>query len=159
MNLKIWVVFFLSIPLLSSQNLSYDSFAEFEKNHLTKQNDTTYLYNFWATWCKPCVEELPHFIELADKYKEGPYRFIFVSLDSKKNTSKLQSFVEKNLKNQYVIQLSDTKYNNWIDKVDPAWSGSIPATLLTKNSKKEFYEQQFDNFIDLHTIWLTFLKI
>ncbi|MEL6356336.1 MAG: thioredoxin domain-containing protein, partial [Bacteroidota bacterium] len=60
----------------------YDNFDAIEPL-FNQQNDTTYIVNFWATWCKPCVEELPHFQELNEKYAGQPLRIVLVSLDFK----------------------------------------------------------------------------
>lgn len=139
------------IPIIST-------YSEFEKKYLSPTSDTAYIFNFWATWCKPCVEELPYFTKAAEQYKNTPVKIIFVSLDSKKDKVKLAAFSEKNLKNLPVVQLTDNKYNDWIDRLDPSWSGSIPATLFVKGQKRAFHEKQFDDFNDLHTHWLTFLK-
>lgn len=156
MRLFFWIFILVNAHLTYGQITNFEKFDDFKNTHLALQNDTTYLYNFWATWCKPCVEELPHFKRLADQYNQGPYKVVFVSLDSKKTTAKLENFVAEHLARYHVIQLTDNKYNDWLDKVDPSWSGSIPATLLLKGSKKEFYEKQFEDFGDLHTVWLQF---
>jgi thiol-disulfide isomerase/thioredoxin len=48
------------------------------------KSDTTYVINFWATWCKPCVEEIPHFEKLYATYKNQKVKVIMVSCDFKK---------------------------------------------------------------------------
>ena len=45
-------------------------------------NDRVYVLEFWATWCPPCVQSIPHMIELADKYKDKAVPFIALSVDS-----------------------------------------------------------------------------
>ncbi len=121
---------------------SYD-FKAFE-SFLKMQNDTTYVVNFWATWCQPCVEELPNFEKLNAEYQSQKVKVILVSLDMRKQVeSNLIPFVQKrNLKSQ-VIHLSDSDANAWISKVDSAWSGAIPATVIYKKNKRKFYEQSF----------------
>ena len=60
---------------------------------LHKDNDTTYVVNFWATWCKPCVAELPYFEQLTETYKGQKVKVLLVSLDfSKQIESKLLTF-------------------------------------------------------------------
>lgn len=156
-NIFIFIMTLCSFPVYS-QIPVFETYSRFEKEVLLAENDTAYLYNFWATWCKPCVEELPYFVELSNTYKNEKVKVIFVSLDSKKNTDKLKSFVDKHLMNQTVINLTDHKYNDWIDKVDVTWSGSIPASLFKKGKLFGFHEKQFDDFNDLHVEWLHFLK-
>lgn len=112
--------------------------------YLHKQNDTTYVVNFWATWCVPCVKELPAFEKLNEVYGNEKVKVLMVSLDFiKYYDSKLLPFIgERNLKSE-VILLNDPKSNRWIDKVSPEWSGAIPATLIYNKDKRTFYEQSF----------------
>jgi len=128
---------------------SYD-FSGLE-NLLKKQNDTTYVVNFWATWCVPCVEELPNFEKLNATYKDKKVKVILVSIDFPKMAeSKLLPFIkEHNLKSE-IIHLNDPDANSWINKVDSTWSGAIPATVIYKKDKRNFYEKSF-TFEELET--------
>lgn len=112
--------------------------------YLNQDDDSTYVINFWATWCLPCVEELPHFEKLGKEYKDKNVQVLLVSLDMVKNAeTKLVPFVkEKKLKSE-VILLQDTDANTWIPKIDKTWSGAIPATLIYNKNKRAFYEQSF----------------
>ena len=75
---------------LSVRVLNYDEL----KPLLHRDSDTTYLVNFWATWCAPCVQELPYFLELDSINRDQPFKLILVSLDFKKDYSrKLEPFV------------------------------------------------------------------
>ena len=67
--------------------------------YLRRSSDTLYVVNFWATWCKPCVAELPHFEELYEKYKDQKVKVLLVSLDFKNQVaSRLAPFMrERNL--------------------------------------------------------------
>ena len=107
------------------------------------------LVNFWATWCKPCVEELPSFEKIYDKYKGQNVEVILVSLDfPKKVDDVLVPFIEKNKLKSNVILLDDPKQNRWIPKVDKDWSGAIPATIIINENNRSFYEKSF-TFIEL----------
>jgi len=111
---------------------------------LEKQNDTIYVVNFWATWCAPCVKELPYFEELQANYKNQKLQVLLVSLDFPHLYEKnLKPFIIKNQLKSKVVALDDPDMNAWIPKVSSEWSGSIPATLIYKNDKKTFYEQSF----------------
>lgn len=111
---------------------------------LKQKNDTTYVVNFWATWCVPCVEELPHFEELNAKYKKDKIKVMLVSLDMFKMVeSRLLPFIkEKQLKSD-VVYLRDPDQNTWLPKVDSTWSGALPATLIYNKDRRKFYEQSF----------------
>lgn len=106
---------------------------------LALNNDTTYIVNFWATWCKPCVKELPYFVELGKKYASQPVRILLISLDFPAQLqSRLVPFVEEREIKPLVAVLLDGKYNDWIDRVSPEWSGAIPATLFYRGKGRHF---------------------
>ncbi len=111
---------------------------------LNRKNDTTYVVNFWATWCVPCIQELPHFERLNAEYKDEKVKVLLVSLDMHKMVeSKLIPFIkEKNLQSDVVL-LRDPDANSWIGKVDKSWSGAIPATVIYRKDKRKFYEKSF----------------
>ncbi|WP_276381231.1 TlpA family protein disulfide reductase [Flavobacterium sp. H4147] len=106
--------------------------------------DSTYVVNFWATWCAPCIKELPHFEKLGAEYKSEKLAVLLVSLDFKsKLASNVVPFVKrKNLKNE-VFLLNESSPQEFIDRIDPSWSGSIPATLFIKGDKRKFIESEF----------------
>jgi len=121
---------------------AYD-FKTFEP-YLKIQNDTTYVINFWATWCQPCVAELPYFEKINSDYKDKKVKVILISLDMKKDAdSKLLSFIKKKNLQSEVIFLNDPDANAWIGKVDSTWSGAIPATIIYTKNKRKFYEKSF----------------
>lgn len=117
------------------------NFSQFEP-YLNKSNDTVYIINFWATWCKPCIKEMPDFERINDDYRNEKVKVILVSLDfpDKHDGSLIPFLKEHNIKSE-VIHLTDTDANTWIDKVSPFWSGAIPATVIYKNTSREFYEK------------------
>jgi len=105
--------------------------------------DSTYVVNFWATWCAPCIKELPHFEKLGAEHRSEKLAVLLVSVDFKsKLTAAVVPFVKrKNLKNQ-VFLLNESNPQEYIDRVDPSWSGSIPATLFIKGDNKKFIESE-----------------
>ena len=107
-------------------------------------DDKTYVVNFWATWCKPCIAEMPHFEEINSKYKAKGVEVILVSLDMPNMwKSRLEPFVaNKGIQSKMVI-LDDPKQNDWIPKVSEEWGGGIPATLIYNKDKRTFYERGF----------------
>jgi thiol-disulfide isomerase/thioredoxin len=111
-------------------------------NHVS---DTTLVVHFWATWCKPCVEELPSFEKLSKEFSLKKIRFVMVSMDFPKDIKeKVIPFVTKNNINSEVVLLDEPDYNAWIDDVDKEWSGTIPATLILNLTmrKRIFFEGQ-----------------
>ena len=141
----------------SSQQIQLDvyDFNGLEK-FLSTKNDKVYVVNFWATWCKPCIKELPYFEALNENYDS--VEVILVSLDfpSKYETQLKPYIVEHNLKSE-VVALNDADSNTWIPKVDENWTGAIPATIIFNQSKRQFYERSF-NYDELETEVKQFLK-
>ena len=113
-------------------------------------NDTTYVVNFWATWCKPCVKELPFFEAAVQAYKGHPVKIILVSLDFPKQVdSRLMPFIREHDLQAEVVVLTDPDANSWIPKIADEWSGAIPATMAQHQGKKVFREGDFESLKDL----------
>jgi len=123
------------------------------ENRVQQKNDTLYVVNFWATWCKPCVEELPYFEKAAQGFTGKPVKIILVSQDAKSRLSNVADFLKKNAYSSECFILSAGNPNIWIDKIEPLWSGTIPATMLYKNGKKVyFHEGDYENYETLEKI-------
>jgi thiol-disulfide isomerase/thioredoxin len=111
---------------------------------LNKQDDKVYVINFWATWCKPCVEEMPAFQKLHDNYSTKNVEIILVSLDFKNQVeTRLKPFIIANDLKPTVVLMADPDQNTWIPKVSNEWSGAVPATIIYNKNKRKFYEQSF----------------
>ncbi|MFL5752140.1 MAG: TlpA disulfide reductase family protein [Bacteroidia bacterium] len=109
----------------------------------TQPNDTLYIVNFWATWCKPCVAELPAFERIQNEYKEKAVKVILVTMDFKEDIkTRLLPFLKKNAYKAEVALLDEVNGNTFINKVDSSWTGAIPATLLRMGNRKKFIEKQ-----------------
>jgi thiol-disulfide isomerase/thioredoxin len=120
----------------------YD-FAGFEP-FLNKKDNKVHVINFWATWCAPCIKELPHFEKLNTEYANKNVEVLLVSLDFPHlYDSKLKPFITNRKLKSKVIALDDVHMNSWIPKVDKAWSGSLPATIIYKNNDRKFFEKSF----------------
>lgn len=121
----------------------YTKFEDFEK-YLHLDGDTTYVVNFWATWCKPCVDELPYFDSLALAMKDQKVRVILVTIDFEESLNKrVIPFINKRNVLSQVVLFDDPRQNDWIPKISKEWSGAIPATYIYRGKKTAFYEQQF----------------
>jgi len=111
---------------------------------LDQKDDKIRIVNFWATWCKPCIEELPFFEELNDSLGGRELEVLLVSLDfPDKLESQLIPFVAERRLESEVLLLDDPHENEWIPKIDSSWSGAIPATLILHGPKREFFEKSF----------------
>lgn len=123
-----------TIPYIKSARLTHWKNVE---------NDTLYVLNFWATWCAPCVAELPAFEKLHRQYAGKKVKVILISTDFRRDVDKkVIPFVKrKNLQSQ-VVFLDERTPNEWINLVSEEWTGSIPATLIV--NKKGGYERFFE---------------
>ncbi len=116
------------------------------ENRVKNGGDTIYVVNFWATWCAPCIAELPHFERLQLEHKDQPLKVILVSLDLKSKLEKVViPFVRRNKLQNEVFLLNETNEQEYIDRISKEWSGALPATLIynTRNNLRKFYEREF----------------
>jgi thiol-disulfide isomerase/thioredoxin len=120
---------------------------------LSNHPDSVVVLNFWATWCKPCINELPYFEKLHKNYGRVNVKVVLVSLDFKKEfESRLKQFTEKNKIQASVLLLDEPDHNSWINRVDSSWSGAIPATVIVHKNKKLFFEKEFSSYAELENI-------
>jgi thiol-disulfide isomerase/thioredoxin len=125
---------------------------------LNKKDNKTYVVNFWATWCAPCVKELPAFAKLKEQYADKNVEVLLVSLDfPKQKEKKLIPFINKKKIQSKVLLLDDVNEDYWIKQINDKWSGAIPATLIYNANSRKFYEQSFD-YTTLENELKTFLN-
>ena len=154
----LFVLLFVTFSVQAQEKVTvYDTYDDFAKNILI-EDENIYVINFWATWCAPCIKELPYFEKLNAENKN--VKVILVSLDSKKDLDKkLIPFIDKRKLKSKVLLLADKDYNSWLSKVDADWSGAIPATLLLNGKKKQFAERDFENFDELNQYVNSFINL
>ena len=134
------LLFLMCIPAKGQDIKSYSAADVISR---CSGKDTVYIVNFWATWCVPCVQELPEFNKLEIKYADKAVKVLLVSLDFKDDhTYKLRSFLDRKHITPEVVWLSDTDPNVFIPQIEASWQGSIPATVIVKPGKrlKKFIE-------------------
>jgi len=108
-----------------------------------KSADTTFVVNFWATWCSPCVREIGYFEELHRDYSSSPLQVYLISLDFPNQLERrVIPFIREREITAPVYLVTDLQYNEWIDRVDPSWSGAIPATLIYNRGQRIFLEKE-----------------
>ena len=105
--------------------------------------DQIQVINFWATWCAPCIKELP-LLEKANAQSDLGAKITLINLDYADKVDKVNDFIaRKNIRSK-VLLLDELDYNAWIEKVDKNWTGAIPATLIfdPKTGKRKFVERE-----------------
>lgn len=140
--LFLFVLLFSGGASIQSLPLEVVSFKTFEQM-TQKPSDKIRIYNFWATWCAPCVKEMPAFEKVSSE-DQGVDLF-FISLDDGRRLERVASFIEKRAVKSPVFLLDDEDFNSWTKKVSEKWSGAIPATLFVKsNGERIFYEGELN---------------
>ncbi len=153
-------VFLFGLTNLYSQSITELTLNELEMR-IAAGKDTTYIVNFWATWCRPCIAELPYFELVNDSLKEKKVKVLLVSVDFLSlKEEKLIPFVQKKGYKSELFILNEKNENEWINRVSPEWSGAIPATLILNTDKKyrRFYEQDFHDYPSLYSIFQTLIS-
>lgn len=106
----------------------------------SNHSDTLYVTNFFATWCGPCMQEIPHFRKKMDELANQPVKFTFVSLDNKTDwATDVSDFADEYNIRENVVLLDGTLLNQDFFKQNfQSWSGeSIPFTLIRKGDKSD----------------------
>jgi thiol-disulfide isomerase/thioredoxin len=127
---------------------SYGQEAEvikFEKLNslLEEKGEKIQVINFWATWCAPCIKELPLFEALTAR-NDPSVKVTLISLDFADELKKVNSFISRRKIQSDVLLLDEIDYNAWIDRVEKTWGGAIPATLFInqRTGQRKFVERE-----------------
>lgn len=118
--------------------VNYEQLSQYIK----QKDDVLYVVNFWATWCQPCVEELPEFMEVNNEFAQRKnFEMVLVSLDNARNVeSHVKPFLAENKIPVKCFVLDDIKkMNEWIPATNSSWTGAIPATVFYKNKDSKFF--------------------
>lgn len=143
--LRLTVFAFLIAPFTPGANVVTVKLDALE-SRFRSGGDTTFVVNLWATWCKPCVAELPWFEQLHQRPDSlAPLKVILVSLDMPSDIQTVQRFVQRKGITADVVVLNEGKPHKWIDRIDTTWSGAIPATLIVRKGggQRMLFEQEF----------------
>lgn len=142
---KLLLIFFIAI---FSQTAEAQTIRKVKIYDVLKMMDTAttpLVVNFWASWCKPCIQEIPWFEKSVAALKDKKVKLVLVSLDFPEDYPKaIQDFAKKNGYQSKIVWLDETDADYFCPKIDISWQGAIPATVLVNNKKKfrKFYGQQ-----------------
>ncbi len=121
-----------------------------ELNKLIETSTTPMVINFWATWCVPCIQEIPHFIAVTKEFKQEGVSLLLVSLDMQEDSAKVEPFAIKRKITAPIVWLNETNADYFCPIIDERWSGSVPATLFV--NKKTGYRKFFEKALAEETL-------
>lgn len=137
MRVLFFVLMLVSIGSYSQPKLV--KLAEIEKI-LKTESDQIQVINFWATWCGPCIKEMPLIENLGQQRSDIRITLVSLDLDLDASPEKVYRFVERKGIKSTVLILDEQDPNSWINKIEKEWNGSLPATIVvnTKTGKRVF---------------------
>lgn len=94
------------------------------------------IVNFWATWCEPCVEEIPILIRVQQKFKG--VEVIGVSMDEPESEAAVKSFIATHKIPYRIVLRQGQDFEKMVNSIDPNWIGALPATFIFKNGKRVY---------------------
>jgi len=134
-------------PAQELQSLTFNDLNQIINNHDGK----TKVINFWATWCKPCIDEIPALVKAEESPAYTNVEFIFVSVDFQSQNQKVKDKIKELTMKGILVQLNE-QGGEWIEKLDENWSGAIPFTILIlPNGKRVYHYDWFPNYDALKT--------
>lgn len=141
---RIVIIFFILFGLLAeAQDVKRIKITDLEK--IIAGSKTPLIVSFWATFCIPCLEEIPHLQDAVQRYKADSVKLLLVSLDLEEfYPKKLRDFAARRKFNAPILWLDEYNADYFCPKVDSSWSGAIPATLMINNRRgvRKFFEEQ-----------------
>lgn len=156
---KLIIIFFFLVKISITQELtilkSLDDIRSIKEENAGK----VLVFNFWATWCKPCVEEFPELIKIHQKFKSKDFKLIFISLDFKEDiNTKLLPFLKNNNVDFKTYYLDVNNTDDIMNYFNVKWDGGIPATFIFDTSEKlqkfilgennhDFFEKEIKKFL------------
>ena len=127
----IFITIIFSLPVFG-QEIKKIKITDLEK--IIAESKTPLIINMWATWCKPCIEEIPYFLKEVEEHRKDSVQLLLVSLDFKEAFPKgISTFAAKRKFTALIVWLDETNADYFCPKIDPKWSGAIPATLFINN--------------------------
>lgn len=140
---SISIILLVSMITLRAQTAELIKIGDIQKM-VEGKSDKIQVLNFWATWCAPCIKELPLFEEMNINRSDVEVSLVSIDLDLDPNPDKVHRFVARKKLKSNVYILDERDPNSWINKIDESWSGAIPATLVVNlaNGKRRFIERE-----------------
>ena len=149
MRIPVWLPLLFGLPGVREASLPFPVVTPTElRARLERMGDTPVVVNFWATWCRPCIEELPLFERLAQRSQGSGLQVWLVNVDFPQEwRRRVVPFVRRRGLRASVLLLRPSSGERWLDTLHREWSGAIPATLFWRASLgvAELYEGELDS--------------
>ena len=132
----------LIVSAIDAQDVRAVKITELEKT--IRESKTPLIVNFWATFCVPCLQEIPYFQEIARQYKSNDVSLVFVSLDMREAyPAKVNNMANKLNLTYPVVWLNETNADYFCPKIDTSWTGGMPSSLFVNNATgyHKFFEE------------------
>ncbi|MGC4038097.1 MAG: TlpA disulfide reductase family protein [Chitinophagaceae bacterium] len=143
MNRLLFVSFLVFAGFVASaQDIPSWKITDLEK--YVHESSKPVVISFWATYCIPCLRELPSFEETIQRYKNEGVSMLLVSLDMKEQfPDDIKATILKRKIASNVVWLNETNADYFCPKVDSSWTGALPSTLFinNKNGYHKFFEE------------------
>lgn len=140
---KALLLFLLLWPLINqAQNKAEIIKLGRLQEHIKEPTDHIKVINFWATWCAPCVKEIPLLEKLDHERSDVKVTLVSMDLDLDPNPEKVYRFIDRKKIKSSVLILDERDPNAWINHIEKSWSGALPATLIVngKTGQRKFVE-------------------
>jgi thiol-disulfide isomerase/thioredoxin len=141
----IYLLFLFSLLQIRCVAQKIEKWKITDVSNLIEKSDSILVINFWATFCVPCIEEIPDLIKYTNLHKKDKVKLYLVSVDLPEYyPNKIKKFVTKKKFTTNIAWLNETNADYFCPIISEQWSGAIPATLIvnTKKSYRQFYEKK-----------------
>ncbi len=124
--------YLLNGPVQSAEQLTPVAAPEL-RAALDEQQNRVVLLNFWATWCGPCLKEIPVLMELENELAAQGFRLVAVSLDEAAAAeTQVRPFIEKWFP-EFTTYLSlEADMDDMVSVVDRGWNEVLPTSYLIR---------------------------
>ena len=151
---KVLVVFLLLVAFTANSQKAEVVKLDQLQSFIQSKTDHIKVINFWATWCAPCIKELPLFEKLGQDRSDVQVTLVSMDLDLDPNPEKVHKFVARKKLQSKVLILDAKDPNSYIDQIDKNWSGALPATIIINGKTgqrkfvgKELHEGELEKLI------------
>ncbi len=148
----IFLVLVLALGVSANAQRVISSWKITDLQNYIGHSDSVLVINFWATFCKSCVAEIPYYQTITDKYKEHKVKLMLVSLDMKESfPHEISSFAANHHFYKQIVWLNETDADYFCPKIDKNWSGALPTTFFVNRKtgyrklvERELSEKEFE---------------